>query len=137
MDWANRHKGYPGGKSRRAGAYLGFSALLPYFFLPIIYFFHLTLSPLPAAYGDPRAGPSEAVSQPQKPHYPFHDSNSCPICRITQTVKDGGFLPSYLGVELPALTGIIAERSRSSGCSCLEVCISRTRAPPISSRPII
>jgi len=137
MDWDKRHGGYPGAKTRRAGAFLGFYALLPYFFLPLIYYGHLNQFSLPAAYGDPRAGPSKAVSQPQKPHYPFHESSSCTICRTTQTVKNGGFFPSCPVVEHPALTGIFSECGRSSGCGCLEALISRTRAPPISSLPII
>jgi hypothetical protein len=133
IGWAKRHGGYSGGKTRLAGAFLGFFALLPYFFLPLVYYNHLTQFSFPAAYGDPRAGPPLAVSQPEKPHRPWHDSNSCPICRTTQTFEDGGFLSSCPVAEQPGMTGIFSDSDHSPGIARLELLISRIRAPPISS----
>ena len=70
---------------------------LPYLFLPAVYYSHLIGALLPAFQEDHRAGPLAIGTHPEKPPGPYHDNNSCPICRASSNFQDYGFfsLPQF------------------------------------------
>jgi hypothetical protein len=122
---------HSGSRPLHLGTLFCLFVFLPYFFLPLLYYAHLTQFSLPVESRDPRAGPPIAVSPPAKSPQPFHDSSSCPICRVAQTFEDGGLLLSCPKAERPVMAGIFSE-SHFSDFADPETIAHKNRGPPIS-----
>ncbi len=111
---------------------LCFVVFLPYLLQPSVYYSHLTAAFLPAFQGDPRAGPLAIGTHPEKPPGPYHDSNSCPICRAFSSFQDYGFftLPQLTDCATQVrLAVLISPTPIIANSDFLD---SGPRAPPIS-----
>ena len=72
---------------------------LPWFvvFLPAVYYSHFPKPFLPTFHNDPKAGPLAIGTYPEKPTRPYHDRNSCPICRADGWQTSDFFAPFSKG----------------------------------------
>lgn len=121
-------KHYEYGQSR-LGSLLSLSALLPYFFLPLVFFIHLTNYSFPAASADPGTGTPAIEARTQEPDLP-HDSNTCPICRAASDFQNHGLFLSFHAPEGLALAGPLSGHYDSSGLAKADAPIWQSRAPP-------
>lgn len=130
MGGDQQHRQQSGRKPLRLGSFFGFLALLANFLLPLIYYAHLTGFSLPAASGDPRAGPPIILSHSEKPLRPQHD-NSCPICRAASSFQHYGFFPLLFSPNGAALVGLLPCRDHTPGITHFARIVSSPRGPPI------
>ncbi|MCX5890663.1 MAG: hypothetical protein NTY36_14630 [Deltaproteobacteria bacterium] len=105
---------------------------LPYLLLPAVYYSHLTAAFLPAFQGVPRAGPLAIGTYPEKPQEPYHDSNTCPICRGgTSSFQDYGFCSLPQAPEGATPAWLAAVISPTPIIATSDFLVSEPRAPPV------
>ncbi len=121
------------GRPSHNASLLALLALLPYFLLPLIFYGHLTNSAFPAPPGIPRTGPPIIESQNKEP-VPFHDNNSCPICRAASDFQDYGL---HLAFQAPdsAFVWLLSDRDGTVVFSKADFVTAPTRAPPVMPLP--
>jgi hypothetical protein len=105
---------------------------LPYLLLPAVYYSHLTGALLPAFQEDPRAGPLAIGTYPEKPPGPYHDSNSCPICKGASSFQDYGFFALPQSPEGVTPVWLAAFTSPTPGTTNSDFLVSGPRGPPVS-----
>ena len=107
------------------------AVFLPYLLLPAVYFSHLTAAFLPAFQEDPRAGPLAIGTHPEKPPGPYHDSDSCPICRAASSLQDYGFLSLPLFPDCATQVRLAAFIVPTPSLANSYFSFSVPRAPPV------
>ncbi len=105
---------------------------LPYLLLPAVYYGHLTAAFLPAFQGDPRAGPPAIGPHTEKPPGPYHDSDSCPICRAASSLQDYGFFSFPQLAECATQVRLAAHIGPIPIIANPDFLVSGPRAPPVS-----
>jgi hypothetical protein len=113
-------------------SFLCLVVFLPYLLLPAVYYSHLTAALLPAFHEDPRAGPPAIGTHPEKPPGPYHDSNSCPICRSASSFQDYGFFSLPQAPEGATRVWLAAFITPTPGIANSDFLVSGPRAPPVS-----
>ena len=109
--------------------------LLPHLLLPAVYYSHLTATFLSVYQEYPRAGPLAIGTYPEKSPGPYHDRNSCLICRAASSFQDYGFFALPLAPECSApdapvwLAVFISPTPIITNSDFL---VSVPRAPPVS-----
>lgn len=105
---------------------------LPYLLLPPVYYSHLTAAFLPAFQEDPRAGPLAIATYPEKPPGPYHDNDSCPICRAASSLQDYGFCSLPQASEGATPVWLATVISPTPGLANSDLMVSGPRGPPVS-----
>jgi hypothetical protein len=100
-------------------------------FLPAVYYSHLTAAFLPAFQEDPRAGPLASGTHPEKPPGPYHDSDSCPICRATSSFQDYGLFSLPQFTDWTTQVRLAAFITPTPGIANSDFLVSGPRAPPV------
>jgi len=105
---------------------------LPYLLLPAIYYSHLTAAFLPAFQWVPRAGPPAIGTHPEEPLGPYHNSNSCLICRAGSRFQDYGCFSLHQAPEGATPVWLTAFINPTLRIANLDFLVSGPRAPPLT-----
>ena len=113
-------------------AFLCLLVLLPYLLLPVVFYSHLRLAFLPASQGDPRAGLPAIGTDPKKSPQPYHDGNTCPICRAASGFQDNGFFSWSQVPDCASPVRLAACINSPPSLADGYFGVSGPRAPPVS-----